>query len=118
MLSVNINEILVSTKDIEEIVERSIYNFIQENELRGCDNHFSLDNVDVFKRQNDSFEIVFRGTHGEDGSDIEDFKFSLAVPHNFNMDKVVKRFWNKIVAEAKLESKGFKKVEVDYTDYL
>lgn len=118
MLSVNINEILVSTKDIEEIVERSIYNFIQENELGKCENHFSLDRVDVFKRPNDNFEIIFVGMHGEDGVSFEDFKFSFTVPHNFNMNKVVRRFWNKIVTEAKLESKGFKKVEVDYTNWL
>lgn len=36
MLSININEILVTTSDIGDMIERSIYNFLQENECGSC----------------------------------------------------------------------------------
>lgn len=117
MLSININEILVTTSDIGDMIDRSIYNFLQENELGEWDDHFSLDRIDVFKRK-DNFVIIFVGMHGENLACFKDFKFHFTVPHNFNMNKVVRRFWNKIITEAKLESKGFKKVEVAYDNWL
>lgn len=118
MLNVNVNEIYVRPGDVARMVESSIDNYIEDNNLTECDDHFALDDVSVFNRANNNFEIVFSGTYFGAGMSVEDFKFSFTVPHNFNMSKVVKRFWNKIVSETRLEPKGFKKVEVDYSDWL
>lgn len=118
MLSIDLKDVYLYPEDIAKILEWSIENWIKDNNLTDVFDHFSLENINVNNNKNETFKIIFSGDYYGENMKIIDIEFSFSIPYNFNMGKVVKRFWNEIISKTNLESKGFKKVEVDDIDFL
>lgn len=123
MLTINetIREISVN-RDIE--VLNDIKEFIMENKHNG-NSEYPITEYVEFERVNvstrgEEVNIEFRGVTYNDPFDMQEepFKFSFALPSNYSKDKLRKRVWNKILSEGKLERKGFKKYDVDYTSWV
>lgn len=64
------------------------------------------------------FDLIFIGTKEWEEGNEEIETLSFIFPPKFSKEKIFRRVWNKIVTRRKLEEKGFKKFDIDYSSWF